>query len=76
MLSTWDPRDDDRPTFSSLVATLSSYLESTSDYLDLGGFDKPSKSDKQEQQEDDSELSLACIPSCPNDYIIASPQES
>ena len=75
MLSTWDQKGHDRPTFSSLVATLSSYLESTSDYLDLGGFVKPGgKPDKQEEEED-SELGLRRIPSSPNDYIIAGAQE-
>ncbi len=71
MLSMWDRKDTDRPTFSSIVATISSFLEFTSDYLDLGGFEKKYKPD---QQKDDPEFSIKRVPSSPNDYVIAGSQ--
>lgn len=79
MLSMWDRRADDRPTFTDLVSTLSSYLEVTSDYLDLSGLEKspckPCKLDKVENLLKDKELNIKRIPSNPNDYVLANGQE-
>lgn len=73
MLSMWDRKDVLRPTFSDIVATLSSYLEYTSDYLDLGAFDGDSKPDLKttEIEEEDPKHRFNRIPSSPNDYFIA-----
>lgn len=35
MLSFWEYKEEARPDFSTIVSTLSNYLESTSDYLNL-----------------------------------------
>lgn len=72
MLSTWDRKDVLRPTFSDLVSTLSSYLEYTSDYLDLNPSDKISKPDpKTNGIEEDPKHIINRIPSTQNDYFNA-----
>ena len=79
MLSSWDRKPEDRPTFSNIVQTLSSYLESTSDYLDLTTIvDKEKHIAKLEPTkiEEDPEHSITRIPSNPNDYYTADPESS
>lgn len=79
MLSFWERKDEARPNFSSIVNTLSSYLESTSDYLDLTALIDKEKTQEnigaKEPQtieiEDSPEHSIRHVPSNPNDYYVA-----
>lgn len=76
MLSFWDRKPEARPDFSSIVKTLSSYLETTSDYLDLTTFvnkEKATTTPEATETEDDPEHSITRIPSSPNNYYVADP---
>ena len=72
----WDRKDTARPAFFDIVATLSSYLEVTSDYLDLGDFPKESKPEQQADEECVSGRCIKHIPSNPNDYVTHNPPNS
>lgn len=60
MLSFWSEKPEDRPNFSSIVDTLTSYMIATADYLDLTAVE--------------GKKSTPLIKECPaGDYSVASP---
>lgn len=77
MLSFWNCKPEERPDFTSIVYTLSNYLEITSDYLDLSVMVKDSSQDKvpnyveAQAVEEDPECSLTHVPAKANNYYLA-----
>lgn len=76
MLTFWDRKPEDRPTFSSIVQSLSSYLESTSDYLDLSTVVNKENNTTKPEIEEDPEHSIKRVQSTPNNYYTADPEHS
>ena len=75
MCSFWDHKADQRPTFSTVVTKFSSYLATSSDYLDLSDLPKDDSKAVVPTTNDitdgDPEHSITRIPSSPNDYFVA-----
>ena len=75
MLSCWERKENSRPTFSSIVSTLVSYMEISSDYLDLSTFKAASADEKNPPPESiqvpDDKHGLFRVVSNPNDYYKA-----
>ena len=75
MLEFWERKDEARPDFSTIVTTLSSYLETTSDYLDLTLIEKEKAVIDDTTQktvlEDRPGHSITRFVSNPNDYYVA-----
>lgn len=69
MLSFWEYKEEARPDFSTIVSTLSNYLESTSDYLNLNvALDKELMHSASGKNKDSAKHTINRILSDPNDY--------
>lgn len=66
MLSFWNHKAEERPDFTSIVNTLSNYLEITADYLDLTAITEDCT--KAQTVEVDLEHSLTHVPAQANEY--------
>lgn len=84
MLSCWHEKEENRPTFSSIVQELEHFLEVTSDYLDLGAVSAYTTDNDDDRTSSEAEVAslpgidavqshslLDRIASSPNDYAIA-----
>lgn len=74
MCSFWEHKDDGRPTFSTIVTKFSSYLATSSDYLDLSNLpedDCKTVPTANAIIEDAPEHSITHVPSSPNEYYVA-----
>ena len=69
MLSCWERKENSRPTFSSFVSTLVSYMEILSDYLAFKAASADEKNPSPESiQVPDDKHGLFRVVSNPNDY--------
>ena len=73
----WSRKTEDRPNFASIVVTLTDYLITTSDYLDLTAIEKASLKKSLPNSEvdfdSDPEHCITRVPAKSNDYTKAGP---
>ena len=71
MLSCWNRKESLRPSFTDIVAIITGFLMSTSNYLDLNAVDKQTKCNTVHDDIEPGKHSIARVPSNPNAYFQA-----